>query len=72
VDERGQRFVLEMVKAVIPDNKIPHTLDAETIAKAGIKWIVVGGATAGLTVAKPDRGAVGGLVFPPGVKAFDP
>jgi hypothetical protein len=74
----GETLVHEMVAAVIPQAKIPSELTPELIKRAAIKWVVVGGAAAGLTALGPIGAAVPPIAaalapfFPPGVRAFDP
>jgi hypothetical protein len=70
--DRGERLVHEMIATVIPEEKIPEELTPEVIGRAGIKWVVVGGVTVGLTAATSGIGAVAGLFLNPVVKAFDP
>jgi hypothetical protein len=68
----GDRLVHELIAQVIPADKIPKELTAEVIAKAGIKWVVTGGATLGLLGATSGISAAAGFVLPPAIKAFDP
>ncbi|HEU5062611.1 MAG TPA: hypothetical protein VFT79_05590 [Solirubrobacterales bacterium] len=57
--EFGKRTGINLIAEVIPRDDIPASINAETIGRAAVKWIVVGGATIG-------GGTLGGLVGPVG------
>lgn len=45
--EFGRKVGGQLVRRVIPAERVPRVLTAELMAKATVKWIVVGGATVG-------------------------
>lgn len=66
----GQRLRDEMIQAVVPSRNIPDALTPVFLAKVGVKWIVVGGPTAGSVFFPP--AAFGSIAAVPIVRAFDP
>jgi hypothetical protein len=67
----GRKLRDQMIEVVIPEGLAPPALTLPLVGKAGAKWIVVGGATAGGTLLGP-AGALLGLAAVPVVRAFDP
>ncbi len=66
----GRKLRGQMIETVIPKEDTPPALTTSLVAKAGAKWIVVGGATGGGTLLG-GAGALLGLDAVPVVRAFD-
>jgi hypothetical protein len=71
VGEHGEPLLRQVIAQVIPEEKLPKELTQEVIAKAGVKWVIVGGTKVGLLHAPPVAKLAGHLVKPL-LKAFDP